>query len=93
MRRAILVSFALTYLIGYAHAADIYGQPPSRRDLTEQGKQSQGGYSRPAPNRNRLHEDDLRDGGDAPGRQRSSHGVAGSDRGAGRRKTTGHDDD
>ena len=78
MRRAILVLFALVSFTAQAQAADSDGQPPGRRDLNEQGKQSQGGYTRLAPNRNRLHQDDLRDDGDAPGRQRSSHGVTGA---------------
>ena len=93
MRQSILVVFALISLSALTHAADIDAQTPRRRDLTEEHKQSQGGYSRPAPHRSRLHQEDLHDRGDAPGRQRSQRGAAGAVQNGGRRNTASHDDD
>src|SRR5215472_10123814 len=81
MRQWILVLFALVTFPPRARAADTDVQSPRRRDLTEQQKQSQGSYSRPAPHRSRLHREDLHDEGDATGRQRSHRTAAGKTNG------------
>jgi hypothetical protein len=86
MTATLVVLFALG---GRAHAADVNGQAPNRRDLTEQGKQASGGYSRPVPHRHRMHQEDLQDHGDAPGQQRSTK----TRRAQGRSQSTAHDED
>ena len=89
LRTLITTLVVLFSLSGRIHAADVNGQPRNRRDLTEQGKQAQGGYSRPAPHRHRMHQEDMQHRGDAPGRQRSTQA-----RGAqGHSKSAPHDDE
>jgi len=89
LRKVTTTLVVLLALGGRVHAADVNGQAPNRRDLTEQGKQARGGYSRPAPHRHRMQQEDLQHHGDAPGRQRSTKA-----RGAhGQSKSTAHDED
>jgi hypothetical protein len=89
LRKVTTTLVVLFALGGRVHAADVNGQPPNRRDLTEPSKQARGGYSRPAPHRHRMHHEDLQHHGDAPGRQRSTQAGGAQ----GRSKSTTHDED
>jgi hypothetical protein len=90
MLRKVTTTLVVLFELGNrVYAADVNSQAPNRRDLTEQGKQARGAYSRPAPHRHRMHYEDLQHHGDAPGRQRSTQARSAQ----GRSKSTTHDEE